>query len=416
MKKGRITTIVLFVVLGVLLLLYFIFVDDEKHFQWTQNHRADNDQPYGALFIKRLLESYKPEGHFIFNDKKPLKDVLTKKMKNTSYVFIGQSLYLDDNDQTALYQFIEAGNEAFISSVEPPSVVLSQVYNAECEDELSFEGVLLDSANMNFYHDTLRTQKGYTYIYRFDNKNTAYYWNCLKPDAFCDSTKSIVPLGYMNPKHVNFFKLSYGKGNLYVHTDPLVFANYFLLKEDKLDYVTGVFSHLKGKDIIWDEFSKLPYVDKNNDQLSNPLYYILQQPSLKYAWWLFLAAVVLYIFFVAKRTQRVVPVLELKSNTSLEFVNMIAALHFQNGNHLDMARKKMRYFQYFVRSRYGIHTQSVTDDLILKLAEKSKVNSTDIKLIFDIYSAIEKESYYNITAYRLEELYNAIEIFYKQCK
>jgi len=416
-KKGRITTVILFIVLGILLVLYFIFFNgDEKHYLWNENYEAGNDQPYGVLFMKGLLETYRPEGHFIFNDKKPLKEILTKKTMNTDYVFIGQSLYLDDADREALLRFIRSGNDAFISSLDPPSTLIYQVYNKECVEELGFDTASLDSANMNFYHDTLRTTNGYTYAYRFDNKEYPYYWNFLKGDVFCDSARSITPLGHVSQNRVNFFKLSCGKGNLYIHTNPLVFTNYFLSKEEKVSYVSSVFSHFNGKDILWDEFSKIPFLNNNNNSFNSPLYYILQQPSLKYAWWLFLLAILLYVFFVAKRTQRVVPVLEPKTNTSLEFVNMISSLYYQNGNHLDMARKKMKYFQYFIRSKYGIHMQSVTDDQILKLAEKSKVNAADVTLIFDIYAAIEQESYYNITPHRLEELYNAIERFYKQCK
>jgi hypothetical protein len=178
-----------------------------------------------------------------------------------------------------------------------------------------------------------------------------------------------------------------------VHTTPLVFTNFFITKPDKLAYASGVFSHLKGENIIWDEYSKAPFIRNDNKSYDSPLYFILQQPSLKYAWWLFLISVILYILFAAKRTQRTIPVLETKSNTSLEYVHLISSLHYQNGNHLDMARKKMKYFLYFIRSKYGIHAQHFTDDLLGKLSEKSKVNLGDVKKIFERYHLIDKYSY-----------------------
>ncbi len=49
-----------------------------------------------------------------------------------------------------------------------------------------------------------------------------------------------------------------------------------------------------------------------------------------------------------------------KVNTAAEFLNVISSLHYQNPNHLDMARKKMRYFLYFIRAKYNINTQNFT--------------------------------------------------------
>ena len=124
----------------------------------------------------------------------------------------------------------------------------------------------------------------------------------------------------------------------------------------------------------------------------------------------------LYVIFAAKRKQRVIPVLEVKNNTSLEFVKMISALHYQNGNHLDMARKKMKYFQYFIRSKYGIQAQTFTKEHMAKLAEKSKVGIGVVQLIFSEYAIIEKNSYYNTEASRLVNFYFAVDNFYRHCK
>jgi hypothetical protein len=417
-KKSRITIIVLFAVLGVLLLLYFIFIADKaKKYQWNESYEAESDQPYGTLFIKKLLESYRPDSRLIFNDKKPLSHLLDSASvkRNTDYVFIGQDLFLDVKDKEALLSFIRNGNDAFISSLSYPQEIVKSIYASECDNEIYYQSNKEMTAALNFYHDTLRRDQDYSYCFRYGSEDAPYFWQSLDKSAFCDSTKSLVPLGYQEPDRVNFFTLPYGKGNLYVHTNPLVFTNYFITKADKLEYASAVFSHLKGKNIIWDEYSKVPFM-QNENRYDSPLYYILRQPSLKYAWWLFLISVILYVLFVAKRTQRIIPVLEPKSNTSLEYVQLISSLHFQNGNHLDMARKKMRYFLYFIRSKYGIHAQSFTSEQIEKLAEKSKVNLGDVKLIFEKYHLIDKYSYSNIEPNKLDDLYKAIETFYQNCK
>jgi hypothetical protein len=415
-KNRRVTIIIVFALLGGLLLLYFILSDNEKRFQWYESYRADSDQPYGTLFIRKMLDGYHSEGEFVFNNRTPLKHLLDSTSDDSyDYVFIGQSLFLDEEDVRALAGFIESGGDAFIASLEVPETVLNSVYFKECDEQVVYQESETDSVSFNFFHETLRSDDGFWYAYRYGNEDQPYSWNFISDGVFCDSTRSVVPLGSQEGRGVNFIKIPVGKGNLYLHSNPLVFTNYFLSKPEKLDYVSGVFSHLDGKSIIWDEYSKIPF-SGNSNAYNSPLYYILQQPSLKYAWWLLLLTVLLYILFAAKRQQRVIPVLEPKTNTSLEFVNLISTLHYRNENHLDMARKKMKYFLYFVRSKYGIHAERLDEQQIHKLAEKSKINEADVRAIFDQYTIIEQKFQHTIEANRLLTLYYSIDNFYKHCK
>jgi hypothetical protein len=418
MKRHHIIVLFLFLALALVLLIYF-WNDDGTKYQWRETYSTSSDQPYGTKFMRELLASYRPESKFYLNEKQTLKKLLdsTAAQKNTDYIFIGQSIYLRDDEAEALVNFMRAGNDAFISSLDIPENFLNRIYFKECDRPLTFFSTgSLDTMTTNFFHDTLRTESGYSYRYRYGAEDYPYHWREVNEEVFCNATKSIVPLGYFQDKKVNFIKIPVEKGNLYVHTNPLLFTNYFLTGEDKIEYASGVFSHLKGKDIIWDEFSKVPLVGDQQNNYDSPLYYILQQPSLKYAWWLLLISVMLYVLFAAKRKQRVIPVLEPKSNTSLEYVNIISSLHYQNGNHLDMAKKKMKYFLFFVRSRYGISTDAITDMHIRKLAEKSKMNIQDVQIIFDQYRFIETKFAENIEPNRLLNLYYAIENFYQKCK
>lgn len=415
MKKSRITIIVLFSVLGLLLLLYFAFSGNKKRYQWFESYDVESNQPYGTLFIKNLLQGYRPGGNFVFNTEKPLQALLKGDdlRKATDYIFIGQSIYLTDPDIDALLDFIDSGNDAFIASLEVPEALIERMYMPECDRIVTIQDNEAASVTMNFYHETLYTQGGYRFAFRFINEDVSYFWNVFSPEIFCDSTSSLTPLGYQEPNAVNFIKISYGEGNLFLHSNPIAFTNYFLSKSNKVDYCTRVFSHLNGTHLIWDEHSKIPFMG-NNNVYNSPLYYVLQQPSLKYAWWMLLLSAFLYIFFTAKRVQRPIPVLEPKTNTSLEYVHLISSLHYQNGNHLDMAKKKMKYFLYFIRSRYGIHAQTFGEEHIRKLAEKSKVNLEEVQTIFDQYKTIES-AFYNVDT-KLSDLYYAIENFYRHCK
>jgi hypothetical protein len=408
---------ILFAILAVALVVYFFYTnEDEKKFQWVENYRSPSSQPYGTLFIQKLLSTYRPNTKFIVNDKTPLSKFLDSASISvkTDYVFIGNELYLDSADTDALLTFIASGNDAFIASVNLPFNVIDPIYINECGRQIFLVKEDTLKVTFNFYNKALKSEKGYSYRYRFGKTDIPYFWNTLNPEIFCDSTKSITPLGYIAPDKVNFFRMPYGQGNLYVHSNPIAFTNYFLTKRDKAEYASSVFSHLNGKAIIWDEFSKSEFLQKNNAPDVSPITYVLQQESLRYAWWLMLLSAVLYTIFTAKRKQRVIPVIEPKANTSLEYVNMISALHFQNANHHDIARKKMKYFFYFIRAKYNMHIQSLTEIQVKRLSEKSKVQTETLRLIATEFDHIEQKSYYNEP--RLIDLQNALETFYKNCK
>ncbi|HTJ50635.1 MAG TPA: DUF4350 domain-containing protein [Cyclobacteriaceae bacterium] len=416
-KNNNLIIIILFACLGVLLVLYFTFNNqNKKRYQWLETYKSTSDQPYGTQFIQKLLENYRPGQKFILNNKKSLQTLLdtTVLKTKTDYVLIGQDIYLNEADKKALLNFIHSGNDAFIATVNLPFDIIDSIFTSECDREIFLVKNDTLAVTLNFYNTKLKTPKGFSYSYRYGKADQNYFWNALNPEIFCDSTQSITPLGYINPNKVNFFRFSFGKGHLYIHSNPLVFTNYFLVKPDKADYASSVFSHLHGESIIWDEFSKSAFSTKNNAPEISPLSYILQHESLRYAWWLMLASAILYTVFAAKRKQRVIPVLEAKANTSLEFVNMISVLHFQSGNPKDIARKKVKYFLYFIKVKYGVHTQSLTEGHLNRLAEKSKVNLADLKLILDEFNHVEHQPYYNQD--RLVDLYNALEKFYKHCK
>jgi hypothetical protein len=417
MKQSRTKIILIFLFLAIGLVLYYIFKDGDKRYQWYESYRAGSSQPYGTSFIQKMLETYRSGNTFILNDNKPLKRLLddVKDPGKTDYVFIGQNIFLDEESTIALANFMDQGGDVFIASLTPPEDIIGAVYFKDCDVGIEYESNQAASVDLNFFHDRLRIQKDPRYAFRHQAEDHPYSWSYVNDSLFCDSTKSIVPLGYQRDRGVNFMKIAVGSGNLYLHTNPIVFTNYFLTQPEKVDYASVIFSHLDGRDIIWDEYSKILFTGDNN-AYNSPLYYILQQPSLKYAWWLLLLTVALYIFFAARRKQRVIPVLESKTNTSLEFVNLISRLHYKNGSHVDMARKKMRYFLYFVRSKYGIHAETFRNEQIHRLAEKSKVKVVDVEVIFRQYYLIEDKFRDNIEANRLAELYYAIDEFYKQCK
>jgi hypothetical protein len=122
MKRGR-TIVVFFTVLAVLVLGYFIFfASGKKHYQWYESYNPESNQPYGTLFLRKLLETYRPNGKFIFNRKKTVLELLdsTQYRTGTDYVLIGPTAFLDHHDVEAMAKFIQRGNDVLLPAMNRP--------------------------------------------------------------------------------------------------------------------------------------------------------------------------------------------------------------------------------------------------------------------------------------------------------
>jgi hypothetical protein len=411
MKKS---VIVVLSLLGVSVLVFLYLTLNKNRYNWNESYSSKSTQPFGTKYVHEILKSFATEG-FTHNSEKPLETLLdSASYSQTAYVSI--NYYWDDDSigGTALQKFIANGNDAFIICRYLPERLIRNLYLAECAQALRVSSIASKNINANFYHPAFSVSQPYTFKYQIKNEDVDYMWQYLDNKLLCDSTSSIIPLGFFEPDHVNFFRIPHGKGSLFIHTNPILFTNFFMVQEGNLNYSASLFSHSPYRKIIWDEYHSPFSFNRNPNSYSNPLYYIMEQPALRYSWWLLVALTLLYVVFAAKRQQRPVPVVEKKANTSLAFLKMVSSLHFRNKNHGDIARKKMRFFLHTVRSRYGLQTHTIDSHFIEKLSAKSQVSQPEVEVIFQQYKIIN--NFQEIDSAPLANLYNAIQNFYNKAK
>ena len=202
----------------------------------------------------------------------------------------------------------------------------------------------------------------------------------------------------------NFIRRKVGKGAIYIHTEPLVLTNYYLLEKQNYRYTQDVLSYLPDRETIW-------FNEKADVTSSSEMRYILSQPALRNAWWLFLAGMILFIFFTAKRKQRIIPTIEPLQNKSVDFVKSIGNLYLQEGDFHDMMAKKAQYFLHKVRLELLLDTSQLNDDFVRKLNLKTGVSIDKIteavglmKKAIDPYSSVMKEDLERMNSL-LDEIY-----------
>ncbi|UII31295.1 hypothetical protein LVD17_23670 [Fulvivirga ulvae] len=394
----------LFIIIGVFLVVVFLFffftANTNKFFNWNETYRIDSKQPYGSYIYHELMKSYYGDSFTVM--KSPIASNLSNEQESSLYVFLGSEPYYGYEDIDSLISFVSAGNAALMSSVLFPYDVSYEIYLDKC-GVISSEPA--EKINMKFSDQP--DEYSYEYIVYWQPVN--HYWGYLDSLSCPDA---IEVLSSFNGGKPNFFRTKYGKGYFYFHTTPLVFSNYYMKNEKSLEYIEQMMSYFAADHVYWDEFSKTPL--EKTESKDSPLKYILSQPALKWAWYLLLATIIIYMIFYAKRRQRIIPVLEPNTNTTIEFAETMGYLYFEEQNHKKIADHKMNLFLAYIRHNYHLHTNVPDDNLMNRISLKSQVPLEEVQKIFKEYQRLDFKV--EIDANDLIAFHHMIESFYQKSK
>lgn len=349
--------------IGLLLLLFTgaiaIEFSKPKPINWTRTFNEKHKIPYGTLILYKELESLFPKSkiHDITVTPYEYFDELydweeSNYSTSGTYIYIDDFADIDDVSAQELLDFSTYGNDIFISSNYLPQKFKDSLF-FETENDYNFKGKANFSfANKTLESDSISIEKGLSNIYF----------------SKLDSTTSTV-LGYQKfdtLQHINFVKISYGSGNIYLHLQPVVFTNYTLLKKDNKKYASAILSYLNDDTIFFDSRNKI-----KNKLGDSPLRYILNQPELKWAWILALITLVIFIIFNAKRKQRIVRIIKPLQNTTIAFIKTIGNLYYETKDYNTIIDKKNTYFLEYLRRVYYINTHVLDDKFVKHLALKA---------------------------------------------
>ncbi len=98
---------------------------------------------------------------------------------------------------------------------------------------------------------------------------------------------------------------------------------------------------------------------------------MLKYPPLKWALWLALLLVALYIFSESKRRQRIIPDKPVVRNNSIDFAETLGRLYYLHHNNANLAQKMVQHLLEFIRQHYFLNTSQINAEFISGLARKS---------------------------------------------
>jgi hypothetical protein len=347
-----------------------------KQYDWVETYAYDDKNPYGAYAFNNLL----PE---VFKDNKirhsyqtlyELKDTLQSR---GNLLIIASRFNPEKEDVEVLLKHVSNGGSAFISA-EYFSGILADTLRISARDFLfDFqEWEQKDTTYLKFSNTRLDTAKHY--LYRRDNIHN--YFHKLDTTGITVIARNDLDKPVTISMHI-------GNGNLILNSTPLAFTNIYILAGHNHEFVSTTLSNLPSGPVQWTE-----YYQMGRMETATPLRFILTNESLKWAYYLTIFSLLIFMIFEAKRKQRIIPIMKPLANTTMEFVTTIGNLYYQNGNHKDLAEKKILFLLDKIRTQYLMNTAHLDEHFIRTLTLKSGRPEGDVRSLFRTINYIQQST------------------------
>lgn len=449
-----------------MLVLFVLFcllqVNLPKKFVWSPTFSHVDKQPFGCFVFDSVLTQSLPNGYHVTKKTFFQLDQEHAKEKISVLMVVDQQ-NLKKLDVKYLCNIARRGGKvmvvasgSFDDGRNADTVVvdeLERTFKVRIEDGtyFSLRGILAGlKAHDNDMYDT---------IY-WNNRETMYaaqpyrmFYNMVGGTLFVDSVPKVKRLAYTlstaeyDYKHDSLYvgdftrfdtivdkkerieridtfaikkipaavSVPYGKGEVIFVSSPLLFTNYGMLEGNTFVYIFRLMSYLADLPVYRTE----AYV-KTDAMLvaeQSPFREFIKRPPLRWALYLSLLGVVLFMIFTARRRQRVIPIMSKPANRSLEFIQLIGTLYYQRKDHVNLVRKKFKLFAEELRKTAGVDISDVnTDDSeYLLLAEKTGMNSDRLKkVIRQIRLVLHSEG--NISVEEMRSLIDAMDTIVSHAK
>ena len=349
------------IVLGLLLLLVisltWLETSEPDPINWNESYTSSDNIALGARIFYESWEEVSEDS--IEKLRIPPYEYLNREPAQGTYFFLNDYIAFDDDELDDVLEWVAQGNTLFISSSsfgENLTDTLKVATRYVISDNIAFKA----RPSVNFYNPDLKLKNDL----EFDQDLTAMFFSEI-------DTLNQTVLGYSSykkeeDKRVNFIRAPFGKGEIYLHTLPQLFSNYFLLKDENYKYAEAALAYIPKEHILWDAYYK-----SGKSFYSSPLYILLNNRPLRWAYYFVLIASILFILFEGKRKQRKIPVVEPLQNKSYEFTETISNLYVEEKRFYELGLKKIALFLEFIRTEYRIDTQKINSDFFRNLSAKS---------------------------------------------
>ncbi|MCH4822826.1 DUF4350 domain-containing protein [Gramella lutea] len=359
--------------LGLFLLLIISLVwlesNEPDPVNWAPSYTNFDKIPLGTFVFYESWKDRKMDQ--IEEIRIPPYEYLNSSPKSGTYFFLNNYVNFDDNELDQILNWVSEGNNLFVSAYDFGNN-LADTLGIELASYIEGED-FKSRPRLNLVNSEIKLEEEL----EFDHDLPAVFFKKI------DTTENIV-LGTASfgetkrDEKINFLKTAFGEGQIFLHSTPQAFSNYFLLKNENHRYNEALLAYLDEGPVLWDSYYK-----SGKSFFSSPLYILLNNRPLKWAYYFVLISGILFILFEGKRRQRTIPVVEPTENKSYEFTRTISQLYVEKGKFYELGIKKISIFMEQIRSKYRLDTSQINDQFYKDLSEKSENNIDETKKLFE---------------------------------
>ena len=401
------------VIILIVTVMYFYFKNYSPKYRWNENYDYESVQPYGLKLAVDILSETYTKNNIVFINK-PLHDIIKKEDTGALYIFIGENYICDSLLSENLADFVKRGNNAFVSSIGGEHLLFKILTN-ENFPTINYNFLADSFVNISFVN--VFPKITYKFDYKYGKKLKTYKWLGIDSTFLSDSLSmyGFEAISGSDYALQDCIRVKHGKGWFIFHSNPLFFSYYNLSKEVGFNYINQLFSKYRKPKILWDEYSRSAMDNSSiTSTQESPLRFILSEKSLRWSWYLICLLIIMFILVNSKRKQAHIPLIPANNNTTIEFINSIAMLYFNNYSTAFLANEMMKQFRSFAKHKYGISPGINKNDIPKLLAPLSGIPENELDKLFQYYTDVIYSTYNESKI--LIKLHSQIEYFYQNCK
>ena len=336
-------------ILGLFVIFLVISNCSGPHFEWNayDSMRSDDDNPLGCKLFEKMAKATMSNGYEVYYD--DLEELFHRE-EPFAMLVMDYTIFFDSDILLRLDSLVRKGNKLMI--------VANNAYeNVDDDDGKDCKWLSKSEPYSSFNLDALKeTLKGERFFVPIDMEQ---YGTIIVPDALLTS---YIPPKYLQTTITATFsgkiedtyditpmpmavKTKVGKGMVYQISCPLLMTNYGLFYHGIQKFQQCQMAQIADMPVVRvpsDKFHRSNSEDKNN-YTESPLAFMLERPPLRWALYTVFFAIILFMFFTARRRQRVIPHVERPRNRNIDFVKLLGTIYYRRHDNNDLARKKYVY-------------------------------------------------------------------------
>lgn len=366
-----------------------------KPVDWTPTYGPSDKNPFGAYVVNQLMTALFP-GQPVSTTQLTVYELRDSLKPGVNLISLSNQFAPDRESVKVLLAKIDSGAHVFIGAFFF-SNLFADTLGLKSRDIVTRR--LTNAASLNDTVALQFVQPGWDvnpYFYKMENVSNFFD----DTDAIPHPVQVLARNSWKEPVTL---KISIGKGKLVVSTVPLAFTNAYALTGANHEFIEKTWSHLPVAPVVWTD-----YYQNGRRGARTPLRYILSEEPLRWAYYLVMGGILLYVLVEAKRRQRHIPIVRPPRNTTLDFVRTIGNMYWQARDYKAIADKKIAFFMDYLRTRYFLAGEA-PETFAQALAHKSGNSLQETEELLALIHVIQAAP--AVTPQMLTDLNKRIEQF-----